>query len=468
MGVGGIAGRVPDERTQLLGTRIETLKKKLLDLSKVNRLINFKHSDRSKNHIRIIDEIPELLFSKLDDAKKLRFNWIDEPEYEAAEEATAEFRSALTAARQSDQTYIEAKARLGIRPPKRLIQKIDRELRDRVRTSLGMSPRNPQLTVSQLAKELRINPDYNLQQPSENLERRHVDSKIQTLLYREDMESKLAGIRDGARTLLQDAGISALYAAFCFLEWYESPQSDSPLYAPLVFYPVEIDRTLQEGSYTYFIQGREDDIEINITLAELLKQDYGLALPEWLENDDLAAYLSRVAKVISQEKRWEIKRWITVGLFTFSRLVMYRDLESKNWPASETPDKNSILGDLLVGREQATGVVFADDYDIDSPKIAASVPILVTDADCSQHSAIVDVVQGKNLAIQGPPGTGKSQTITNIIAATLQQGKSVLFVSEKMAALEDRSKIGLPISGWDLLSWKYIPTRRKKPQCWMQ
>jgi archaellum biogenesis ATPase FlaH len=58
------------------------------------------------------------------------------------------------------------------------------------------------------------------------------------------------------------------------------------------------------------------------------------------------------------------------------------------------------------------------------------------DADSSQHSAIIDVLNGKNIVIEGPPGTGKSQTITNLIAACLANGKSVLFVAEKLTALE--------------------------------
>jgi hypothetical protein len=37
---------------------------------------------------------------------------------------------------------------------------------------------------------------------------------------------------------------------------------------------------------------------------------------------------------------------------------------------------------------------------------------------------------------QGPPGTGKSQTIANIIAAAAYDGKSVLFIAEKMVALK--------------------------------
>ncbi|MBE9583177.1 DUF3320 domain-containing protein [Mucilaginibacter sp. JRF] len=50
--------------------------------------------------------------------------------------------------------------------------------------------------------------------------------------------------------------------------------------------------------------------------------------------------------------------------------------------------------------------------------------------------AILAVNEGHDLVIQGPPGTGKSQTITNIIADAIGQGKKVLFVAEKMAALE--------------------------------
>jgi ABC-type transport system involved in cytochrome bd biosynthesis fused ATPase/permease subunit len=77
---------------------------------------------------------------------------------------------------------------------------------------------------------------------------------------------------------------------------------------------------------------------------------------------------------------------------------------------------------------------FGDEYPLDDPEIEPRVPPLIYDADSSQHSAMIDVLAGKNLAIHGPPGTGKSQTITNIIGAALAAGKSVLFVAEKLAA----------------------------------
>src|SRR5205085_4506628 len=73
--------------------------------------------------------------------------------------------------------------------------------------------------------------------------------------------------------------------------------------------------------------------------------------------------------------------------------------------------------------------------DIDDPRNAERVPALITDADASQHRAIMDMAAGRDMAIEGPPGTGKSQTITNMIATALSLGKRVLFVAEKQAAL---------------------------------
>ena len=54
----------------------------------------------------------------------------------------------------------------------------------------------------------------------------------------------------------------------------------------------------------------------------------------------------------------------------------------------------------------------------------------------SKQEAIEAAKRGVSFVLQGPPGTGKSQTIANIIAESLMAGKKVLFVSQKMAALE--------------------------------
>jgi len=75
------------------------------------------------------------------------------------------------------------------------------------------------------------------------------------------------------------------------------------------------------------------------------------------------------------------------------------------------------------------------EYDIDRELEKHKMP-LVLDADSSQHSAMIDVLKGKNVVIEGPPGSGKSQIIANLIALLMHEGKKVLFVSEKLVALE--------------------------------
>ena len=114
-------------------------------------------------------------------------------------------------------------------------------------------------------------------------------------------------------------------------------------------------------------------------------------------------------------------------------MSMYNDLDTEKWNFND----NEAINSLFTGN-QSTGVdsPFADDYEVDEPNIESRVPYLIADADSSQFSTIVDIIDNKNLAVEGPPGSGKSQTIVNTIAAAMLDGKKVLFVAEKTAALD--------------------------------
>jgi very-short-patch-repair endonuclease len=431
----GDAGVPHADFTALVRAMIEKLRAKLLDLTLSNRLLNFKPSEKSKAHIRIIDEIPEIVFAKLDAGKELEFAWIEEPDVEPADEQSLEFRKEFKEAKKNDTTYLEQLEELGRRPSRRQISNLERGLRDRVRLSLGLSAR-VKPSVIERARELGIDPSYDLLHDLGTRTGSRSDSKIQTLLYRENMEIKLSAIREGDKTLLDDAGVNALYAAFGAVEWYESSDSDLPVYAPLVFVPVEVKRVLDTGIYSYVLAARDDDIETNQAFGELIKATHGLELPSWNPEGTLSDYFEQIERLLQSQRRWRLRRWLTVGLFTFAKMAMYRDLDTKRWSAQGGIEVHPILNDLLAGTESISDVTLAPDYEIDSPSIANKNYALVTDADSSQHSAIIDAVEGKNLVIQGPPGTGKSQTITNIIAAAMNEGKRILFVAEKMAALK--------------------------------
>jgi very-short-patch-repair endonuclease len=423
-----------DFRGLVLGT-IEKLRAKLLDLTMANRLLNFKPSDKSKSHVRIVEEVPEALFEKLEGGKELEFVWIEDPELEPADERTREFSDAVKAGKTSDTGYLEQLEKLGKRPSRRQLAGLERGLRDRVRLSLGLPPRLKP-SVADRARELGFDPNYDLPRDSGHRSRPHGDSRIQTLLYREVMEAKLSAIRETDKTLLDDAGVNALYAAFGAVEWYESADSDAAIFAPVLFVPVEVRRVLDDGVYLYVLVARDDDIEINQAFGQLIKETHSLELPQWNPESTLSEYFREVERVLESQRRWRLRRWVTVGLFTFAKMAMYRDLETKRWSEAGGLESHSILNDLLAGTEVVSDVTLAPDYEIDSPAMAQKNQTLVTDADSSQHSALIDVSEGKSLVIQGPPGTGKSQTITNIIAAAINEGKRVLFVAEKMAALK--------------------------------
>lgn len=416
---------------------IQQYRTKLLDLTSRNPLISFRHSDRSRTHIRVIEEIPDRLFDKLVAGKSMSFKPLPDPELAPGDEDLPMFAHPLRQAKSDDQVYKEALGQLGPNASLRQKQKIERELRNRVRAKLGLPAFQPTWDPAKRARELNFNPDYELPMFNGKAARRHSDSKIQTLYFAEDLERKLGGIRDAARVLEKDAGFNALFCTFGYLEYYESDHSDEKRVAPLVFLPVALDRVLAEQRYSYFIKSRNEDVEINFALAELLK-NMAVSLPRWEEDESqenpLGAYLSLVEKAIVGKSEWKVRRYVTVGLFTFSTLAMYKDLDPQRWPTEAPLEQQPILRTLIAGAE-SSDVQYADDYEIDSLK--GPEPLLITDADSSQHSAVVDVLRGKtSQVIQGPPGTGKSQTITNIIAAALNEGLSVLFVAEKMAALE--------------------------------
>lgn len=410
---------------------------KLLDLTSRNPLINFRHSERSRSHIRIIEEVPERLFVKLIGGKELEFKPLPDPELTPRDEGIPIFMSLLKQARSEDPAYKEALGELGPNPSTRQKQRVERDLRNRIRARLRFAAFQPTWDPVKRARELGLNPDYELPAFKSERERRYGESKIHTLFFAEDLDRKLSGLRNSAHVLEKDAGFNALYCAFGFLEYYDSEHSEEKRVAPLIFAPVTLERVLSEQRYSYFVKVRNEDIEINVALSELLKS-VAVCLPAWNEDENdenpLGTYLKRVENAIAEKRDWQLRRHVTVGLFTFSTLAMYKDLDPQRWPSHSPIEKQPVLRGLIAGAE-TNDVKYADDYAIDSLK--GPEPLLITDADSSQHSAVVDVLRSKNSQlIQGPPGTGKSQTITNIIAAALNEGLSVLFVAEKMAALE--------------------------------
>jgi very-short-patch-repair endonuclease/DNA polymerase III delta prime subunit len=268
------------------------------------------------------------------------------------------------------------------------------------------------------------------------LEKRYTDSKLQTALATEDLQKRLLKIFYDARASIEDQGVNILYLALGMLEWYESDSSEMVRKAPLLLIPVEIVRSNVKERFK--LRYTEEDLGHNLSLENKLKAEFGLNLPHLPEPEELEIepYFSEVEEGVSGLKRWRVdRRAISLGFFSFAKQVLYKDLDLDSWPDGQGPLQHPILNGLFMGGLVEPANPIPEDAPLDRYLAPADLN-LVMDADSSQVMAVTDVRQGRNLVIHGPPGTGKSQTITNLIAEALGQDKTVLFVAEKMAALE--------------------------------
>lgn len=263
---------------------------------------------------------------------------------------------------------------------------------------------------------------------------RLTDHFLETPLGPDALARRLLRLAGDARTAEEEQGVNLLYLALGFLRWKEAPSSDVVREAPLVLLPVQLVRN--ERSSTFDLVCREDDLSTNLPLQERLRQDFAIGLPEVDEAEGWtpAQYFALVREATAGQRGWSVDAdGMQLGFFSFAKLLMHRDLDPANWPEGAFA-ANPLLQGLLADGFEADAPFFGPQDRLDALLDPARI-IQVVDADASQTKVIEEVRHGASLVVQGPPGTGKSQTITNLIAAAAHDGKSVLFVAEKMAAL---------------------------------
>jgi len=277
-------------------------------------------------------------------------------------------------------------------------------------------------------------------------EEHYTDAQLEVRLGPDALAKKLLKIAREAKTAEEEQGVNILYLALGFLTWFEDKSSNVPREAPLVLLPVELVRN--QRTSTYDLKIRDEDLLTNLPLQQRLKEDFGIELPdvEVAEDWKPSTYFEQVQQVIASRQDWKIDRdAIQLGFFSFSKLLMYLDLAIEAWPEGALGSHALTRGLLYEGFDREAPLFGpADRLDTVLPPEKL---FHVVDADASQAQVIEEVRSGRNLVVEGPPGTGKSQTIANIIATATREGKRVLFVAEKMAALSvvrDRLvKVGL-------------------------
>ena len=247
-------------------------------------------------------------------------------------------------------------------------------------------------------------------------------------------QKELKGIYRAVRTNLEESGVNTLFLTFGTLHWNE--RSGGRKYAaPILLVPVEIVPIKKQG---YAIRKRDEEVMLNITLMEMLKQQYEIEvegvnpLPRDAHGIDVSLVLHLVREAVKEQKEWEVIEDSVLGIFSFSKFVMWNDIHSHGAAVMESPVISSLVeGRLMI--EDEGEPVDARQLDITMRPEKMALPV---DIDSSQLEAVAEAERGRSFILFGPPGTGKSQTITNLIANALYHQKRVLFVAEKKAALE--------------------------------
>ena len=368
-------------------------REKLLDLSMRNRLLNFRPTKRTT--IRVVDELPHQTWRLL---------------------------------------YVEGKA----------LEFLAREEHELVGAQAPAAPKAPDGEAPAAAPEEDLDafalPE--LQSPASGGEtaKRYRDLYLQTALTGPALQMNLLRIYQAANSALDERGVNLLFLAVGFLSWRQEEYGDQEFKAPIFLVPVQLERTSAQRRFK--LRALDDDPVLNPCLYRKLR-DLRIAMPgepeDW-EAFDIGAYITGLEKAIAGQPGWSVLPEITLGLFSFTKYLMYLDLDPARWPEGD-PERPGLLSNPVIRAVAGEPPASADGIDLPDPRELDDVcdpaeVFHVLDADSSQHEAILAVKKGRSLVIEGPPGTGKSQTIANIIAECLAAGKTVLFVSQKMAALD--------------------------------
>ena len=257
------------------------------------------------------------------------------------------------------------------------------------------------------------------------------NKRLRSVLTETELSKTIKGLYRTARTALEENGANTLYLALGMLRWYENKRSTKARYAPIILLPIEMVR--KSAAQGYVIRLRDDEPQMNITLLEKLKQDFGIVvkgvdpLPADEHGIDIRRVLTILRKAVMDQPHWDVLETASIGIFSFSQFVMWNDIRNR------TDDllRNKVVRSLIEGKLcwDAQPLEIGD-------RVNENNVLLPMPADASQLYAIQAACGGESFVLHGPPGTGKSQTITSLIANALAKGRSVLFVAEKMAALE--------------------------------
>ena len=255
----------------------------------------------------------------------------------------------------------------------------------------------------------------------EDIKKRFKKSKNVNYLYSATIYSKsrnvLSLLKRKDKLISEETGSHSLYLAFGMIHY-----KDKSLFydAPLCLVEAKIEQ--KKLNDKYIVSSIDDDFIVNENLSYFLKAEYNIDINR-LSDEEFNNYIDRVIKLI-EPLNFTYSDRIVLSIFSFNKIMMYKDIDLYEDKILE----NNIIKSFLCNNLSLDTNLDNLDTNIDTT--------LVLPYDSSQEKAVKLAVSGKSFVLQGPPGTGKSQTITNMLASLAKENKKVLFVCEKAEALE--------------------------------
>lgn len=396
------SGSVLRERGSLID-KVNRARLELLDLSTRNRLLSVPRSGHAKT-VEVVNELARAMYQTLViDGKRFTFVAGRADPKTAADETFSEGGDGADLATLAEASAANVEA--------------DHVL-------LEEEPDDPSLLAQ---------PDLELDEQGRRVS--HWDAQLTTRLTPTGLQKRLLDLYVDARTVQEEQGINVLYLGIGYLKWRAPTTPKVDRYAPLVLVPVALERS--NAGEKFHLKWQGDEIVANLSLQLFLQRQFELTLPEIEEFESLHIddYLGKIASLIEGKPDWAVVPDDAVlGLFSFAKFMMYRDLDPTSWePLGGLESIPTLRGVVSEGFPGAA--ISKNDEDIDAT-VSPERMRHVVDSDSSQSLVVHDVLKGRSIVVQGPPGTGKSQTIANIIAGAIADKKRVLFVAEKLAALE--------------------------------
>ncbi len=281
-----------------------------------------------------------------------------------------------------------------------------------------------------------INPVLELSSPFDSNHGIYKESSsYQTLLKENELNTKIKRLLTRVNSVKKEQAYNTLYLVSGCLNWIDSQKQEYT--SPLLVIEAEIERKSKNNKYKYFLKSNAKNINVNEALIARLDED-GIVLPSLNEDLDLLEqidyYHNRVHKIIETKRGWHVSNRIAISIIDSKKMAIANKLKRNKSGHSDLIESELITKLLTTVGNSQPG--YPEDYNYDKHEYAEILPKIVEIADSSQISAMIDVIKGNNIVIKGPPGTGKSQTLSNIIADGLYRGKRILFISDKLAALE--------------------------------